>query len=117
GPADRREITRRPTTALTVAATLTAVGSGSVAGSVSDEAGDPLEGATVTLKGVPVDPVTTGADGSFAFEGVAEGEWELVVDLAGYATATQTITVTGGTTTTVDVTLAGFDLAVGSDYN
>jgi len=111
-----QDITLSPTADLTVDATLTAVGSGSVAGTVTDADGQPLEGATVTLTGVPVDPATTGADGSFTFADVAEGEWVLVAELPGYATAEQAVTVTAGETTTVDVTLGGFDLAVVSDY-
>ncbi|QDO88252.1 S8 family serine peptidase [Ornithinimicrobium ciconiae] len=112
-----QEITLRPTSDLVVDATLTSVGSGSLSGTVVDEAGEPLEGATITLTGVPLDPATTGADGTFAFEVVADGQWELIAELPGYATVTQDVTITAGENTTVELTLGGFDLAVVADYN
>ncbi|WP_256837637.1 carboxypeptidase regulatory-like domain-containing protein [Ornithinimicrobium faecis] len=112
-----QEITLRATSDLTVDATLTAVGNGTVAGTVTDADGTALEGASVTLDGVPLDPASTGADGSFTLEPVAEGTWTLRVEMTGWAPHEQELTVTTGETTSVEIALEGFDLAVVADYN
>lgn len=91
-------------------------GSGAVDGVVRDDEGTALEGATVTLGGTPLDPTTTGADGAFGFGDVAEGRYELTVTLAGYASVTESVQVVAGATTTVQITLTPYDVAVVGDY-
>ncbi len=96
--------------------TLDAVGSGSVTGTVADADGEPLPGATVSLAGTPLEPVTTGTDGTFALPDVAEGRYAVEIALAGYDTHRGDVDVTAGETTTLDVTLERFDVAVVADY-
>ena len=60
------------------------VASGSLGGTVRDEAGGPLAGVSVALEGTPLEPETTAADGSFAFASVAAGSYELTARLGGY---------------------------------
>ena len=112
-----QDVTVSPTSPVTVAATLTAVGDGALTGTVSDEVGAPLPGASVTLDGAPLDPVLTGEDGTFELAAVAAGSWQLQVDLAGYAAHVEEVVVEAGATATVEITLSGFDLAVVADYN
>jgi hypothetical protein len=48
-----------------------------VSGQVRDEEGQPTVGATVTIMGTPIPPLTTGVDGVFAFPSVPEGEYDI----------------------------------------
>ncbi|MFF8511675.1 S8 family serine peptidase [Streptomyces sp. NPDC015492] len=66
-------------TPLTRDFTLDAVPSHAVTGTVLDVAGKPLAKATVSLTGVPVDSVTTAADGTYQLPKVAEGSYSLSV--------------------------------------
>ncbi|MGC5002826.1 S8 family serine peptidase [Streptomyces sp. DT203] len=56
---------------------LTAVAHHTVSGTVLDVTGKPLKGATVKFTDAPIDAVTTGADGTYAFPSVAEGSFHL----------------------------------------
>ncbi|MFD3491427.1 S8 family serine peptidase [Streptomyces sp. NPDC058690] len=56
---------------------LTAVARHTVTGTVLDVTGKPLKGATVKFTDAPIDAVTTGADGTYAFPSVAEGSFHL----------------------------------------
>lgn len=105
-----------PITPVTVDVTLEDVGTGALTGTVTDAAGEPLEGATATLVGVPLDPATTDPDGAFDLTDVAAGDWDLQVELTGYAPHTETVTIEEGETTTVEVTLGDFQMAVVADY-
>ncbi|HEX6338984.1 MAG TPA: carboxypeptidase regulatory-like domain-containing protein, partial [Jiangellaceae bacterium] len=87
-----------------------------VSGTVVDEAGVPIAGATATLAGTPLEPVTTGADGAFEFPAVSAGTYRLTVDADGYAEDQRQVTVTAGQTSTVRVILERFDIAVVADY-
>jgi outer membrane protein assembly factor BamB/subtilisin family serine protease len=100
----------------TVDVELAPVGDGTVAGTVRDEAGQPLAGATVSISPTPIAPVVTGADGGFEFDPVAAGSYRLAVVAAGYADVAQEIVVVAGETTTREVTLQRFDIAVVSDH-
>ena len=79
---------------------------GSIAGTVKDEAGAPLLGATVVTEPV-TETVSTAADGSYTFEEVEPGTYSVVVSAAGYAGATVTgVVVVAGETVTADATLS-----------
>ncbi|HEX6130965.1 MAG TPA: carboxypeptidase regulatory-like domain-containing protein, partial [Actinomycetota bacterium] len=78
---------------------------GSIAGRVTDEAGAPLEAASVALEETLL-AAETGADGRYRIDDVPVGEYELVVRKAGYGLQRRTVTVAADATTTVDVTLA-----------
>jgi outer membrane protein assembly factor BamB/subtilisin family serine protease len=102
--------------AVTVDVELAAVQEGRVAGTVRDEAGAPLAGATVTISPTPLAPVVTGPDGGYAFDAVAAGSYLVAVAADGYARAEQPVTVVAGETATIDLTVERFDLAVVSDH-
>lgn len=70
--------------------------SGTIAGTVTDEAGEPIEGATVTADG---SSATTGADGSYELGGVATGSQTVTASADGYAEGSATVDVTSGETT------------------
>ncbi|SDU35567.1 carboxypeptidase regulatory-like domain-containing protein [Jiangella alkaliphila] len=100
---------------VTIDAELTAVETGAVAGTVRDAAGAPLAGVTVTLAGTSLDPVTTGDDGAFGFDGVAAGTYTVTAERTGYAPLHQRLTVTAGQTVTADLTLTEYEVAVVGD--
>jgi hypothetical protein len=77
---------------------------GSVSGLVTDPTGAPLAGATVSLEGPGVSTFTTsGADGSFTFDGLALGQYIVSASDPLYVAPTpQTVDVTDyGSTSTV----------------
>ena len=95
-------VTEGGTTTLDVA--LEPVPSHAVSGTVVDDDGEPVGGATVEIVGTPLPQVVTGADGTFTIPDVPEGEYELRVDAGGCLAAhTQSLVVDGDET--VDVTL------------
>ncbi|MCW4048347.1 MAG: extracellular solute-binding protein [Candidatus Bathyarchaeota archaeon] len=73
-----------------------------VSGVVTDDAGNPVEGATVELDG---DTVTTGSDGRYTFT-VDAGSYTVTVTKPGYDSETSTVSASSGETYTVDVSLA-----------
>jgi len=89
---------------------------GSVTGTVVDAGGARLAGATVSLDGTPLDPVQTGADGTFAFPAVAAGSYDLTVDKDGYQPFSTRVDVTAGEATDVTATLERYLIAVTGDY-
>jgi outer membrane protein assembly factor BamB/subtilisin family serine protease len=101
---------------LEVDVSLDAVEDGSVAGTIVDEDGAPLEGAEVTLQDTGLDPAMTDVDGDYAFPSVAAGTYAYVADADGYAPQEGTVEVVAGATTILDLTLTRYDIAVVSDY-
>ncbi|MPZ97487.1 MAG: PQQ-binding-like beta-propeller repeat protein, partial [Propionibacteriales bacterium] len=95
---------------------LTAVGSGSLTGVVRAESGELLPGASVTVLGTPLEPATTGADGTYSFPVVAAGDYQVEVTLAGHETRRAEVTIAEGGQATADVTLLRFQVAVVGDY-
>jgi subtilisin family serine protease len=95
-------VTEGATTTLDVA--LQSVPSHTVSGTVVDDDGAPVGGATVRIVGTPLPEVVTGADGGYTIPDVPEGEYEMVVD-AGGCLAAQTVTLVVDGDETVDVTL------------
>jgi len=82
---------------------------GNLRGTVTDESGAVLPGVTVTLRGrgVPGAPTTvTNEQGIFRFPNLPPGSYDITVELAGFATLTQTgIPVALGGTADVPVQL------------
>jgi hypothetical protein len=79
---------------------------GTITGQVTDSAtGDPIQGATVSYGGGAT-AVTTDIDGNYTLSNVSPGEVLLSVSKSGYATISQTQSVTGGATATLSFVLA-----------
>ncbi len=58
---------------------------GSLTGLVTNQQdGQPLAGASLNLSGTATEQTASGSDGSFAFESLAAGSYELVVQLEGF---------------------------------
>jgi hypothetical protein len=63
------------------------IGSGALAGSVADQAGAAVPGATVTISGVATNhsrTAVTGDDGGYVFTGLAPGEYRVRVEREGF---------------------------------
>ncbi len=75
----------------------------SVSGTVTDESGLPVPGATVTLTGGGGvhQTTTTGSTGEYTFAGVAPGTYDVAVTLTGFAPSTQTGIAVAATPVTV----------------
>ncbi|WP_306210188.1 carboxypeptidase regulatory-like domain-containing protein [Actinoplanes sp. RD1] len=80
---------------------LTLGDSGDVVGTVTDTAGKPIKGATVTASSFTA---TTGTDGKYDLHATA-GTYDLAVTAFGYSTAAKSVTVTTGEKATADFTL------------
>ncbi|QSW84759.1 carboxypeptidase regulatory-like domain-containing protein [Natrinema longum] len=84
---------------------------GTLEGTVTDEDGEPIANATVT---VGDEQTTTADDGSYALE-LESGEYELSVSAEGYEDASENVTIETNSTTTVDLTLEADDSEKGSE--
>jgi len=87
---------------------------GSVSGIVQDESGQPLPGATVTIKGpmLPAGQVEVSRDnGAFDFERLPSGEYEVSAELSGMGTAQRAVIVAVGRDTQVNLDLGGATLS------
>jgi hypothetical protein len=73
--------------------------SGSLSGTVTDNASNPIENATVTILGTPIPPATTDATGHYSFASVPEGTYNVKAE-AGRCNDPQTdsVVVSGDTT-------------------
>lgn len=78
-------------------------GSGSITGSVKSTAGTAIAGASVGFGG---GTATTDANGNYTLTGVPVGTVQLVASASGFQSSTQSVTVTGGNTSTANFTLA-----------
>jgi outer membrane receptor protein involved in Fe transport len=78
-----------------------------VSGTVVDQSGASLPGATVALVGPAHDATTTsGARGDYAFRNVPSGTYRVTITLSGFAPATRTdVTVSGGNQEIPPITL------------
>jgi len=95
--------------AITIAAllhphTAAAQSTGTVTGHVVDEAGAPVQGATVRLVGTQ-NSGTVRADGSYRFT-APPGRYAIVARLIGYASRSDSVTIAAGGSTTEDFTLS-----------
>jgi len=89
--------------ATTAAPAITLVsGSGSIAGSVKSSTGAAIAGASVGFGG---GTATTDANGNYTLTGVPVGTVQLVASASGFQSVTQSVTVTGGNTSTANFTL------------
>jgi hypothetical protein len=95
------------TSGKTTTVTLTQQGSGpttgTISGTVTSSSGAALSGATVSSGAVTA---TTQANGSYTLANVNAGAATVTASLAGYQTATDSVTVTAGATTTANFTLS-----------
>jgi hypothetical protein len=67
-------------------------GSGRISGRITDESGAALPGATVTIEGPGFRQTTTsGADGTYALDGLPSGELRVSTELSGFATARRSL--------------------------
>jgi hypothetical protein len=83
---------------------------GSVSGVVRDAEGQPLPGATVTIKGplVPTGTVEVSRDnGAYDFERLPPGDYELTAELSGMGSAQRAVIVSVGRDTQVNLDLGG----------
>jgi hypothetical protein len=76
---------------------------GNVTGRVLDIHNTPIANATVTFGG---GTATTDSAGSFSFSNIPAGTIQLVASAAGFQSATQNVTITGGNTATANFMLA-----------
>ena len=79
-----------------------AASTGNVHGTVKNTAGAPLQGANVKAGTATA---ATGGDGSFTLTNIAPGSVSVSASLAGYTTASQTVTVAAGGTATAALAL------------
>jgi outer membrane receptor protein involved in Fe transport len=80
----------------------------SIRGVVRDVAGEPLPGATVTVKytaTAETESTFSGVDGTFAIAGLLAGKVEVEVSLSGFATQTSTVSLEAGQEASLDFTL------------
>ena len=78
-----------------------------VSGAVADTSGAVVPGATVVLAGPGGSQTTvSGGEGEYTFRNVAAGTYQVTVTLAGFAPATQSVTVASTNVTVPRVTLA-----------
>lgn len=81
---------------------------GAVSGTVANQAGTPVSGASVTLTSVSQGfsrSFTTDASGGFRAVALPQGEYEVVVNAQGYNSLTDTVNVGSGGTASLTLTL------------
>lgn len=81
---------------------------GAVAGTVENQAGAPVAGASVSLRSVSqgfTRSFTTDASGGFRAVALPQGQYEVVVNASGYNSLTDTVSVGSGGTASIVLTL------------
>ena len=91
-------------TALTLPAAVFAATTGTVQGTIRDEAGKALSGVNVYLEGTERTTVTN-KSGYYVFTGVTPGNYTVRAELVTFTTATTPVTVVQDQTATTDVSL------------
>ncbi|MGB0523100.1 MAG: TonB-dependent receptor [Flammeovirgaceae bacterium] len=81
---------------------------GKIKGTVVDDEGEAIIGATVVIKGT-TNGAATDIDGNYVISNLADGTYTLTVSFIGYQTLEKAITISGGNTVTADFQL-GVDL-------
>lgn len=90
---------------LLVQVTAWAQNTGRINGKVNDDKGQPMAGATVTLRETNASAATDNA-GMFSFANVRTGRVTLIVSFVGYADAAQTVNVSSSGQTDVKISLS-----------
>lgn len=91
---------------------------GAVAGTVANQAGTPISGASVTLQSVSQGfsrTYSTDAAGSFRAVALPPGEYEATVNASGYNSLIETVSVGAGGTTSFTFTVGSADAASNVD--
>jgi outer membrane receptor protein involved in Fe transport len=84
---------------------------GTLSGAVKTPAGEPVAGATVSVKGAAQTSATTGDDGTFSLS-LAPGLYQITVNKGGYQPASLAdVAVVAGATQPVNISLASVDLS------
>jgi len=80
-----------------------------ISGTVRDNGGTAVSGATVTLRsggGVANGTVTTGSSGTYSFSNLSDGSWSVQAAKSGYsASSQQSVTLSGADATGINLTL------------
>ena len=98
-------------------AALSQAGLGTLAGAVTDAAGDPVPGATIVLDETNLS-ATTAADGTYTLTGVPAETYTLRASAGGFFPVTQEVTVALDGTSTADIVLrATPHVGILGDYN
>jgi hypothetical protein len=84
---------------------------------VLDEEDSPVSGASVTLTGPSDGEATTGVDGSFAFDDLVPGTYEVAVTADGFLPADATVEVLANETASITVHLVANDVGVLGDVD
>ncbi|MBI3932033.1 MAG: TonB-dependent receptor [Acidobacteria bacterium] len=91
--------------ALLASTTAMAQQTGSIKGTIKDETGAALPGATVTLTGPDSRNSTSTGEGGYHFDNLPAGAYKVAVQLIGFGTQEQSVTVSGGSAADVPFTL------------
>jgi len=84
--------------------TLSAQGTGSVQGVITDTNGMPLPGATVYIKSIDKG-IDADFDGKFTIENIDEGTYNVLVSFVGFESVTKTVAVQNGKKTQLNISL------------
>jgi hypothetical protein len=88
------------------------ISTGNIYGTVTDETGAVMPGATVTLRSdLGTRTTTTGSQGGFRFLNLDRGRYNVAVTLTGFSTVSRDVTVTTGENVTLDLGLRVAQLA------
>jgi iron complex outermembrane receptor protein len=78
---------------------------GVVSGTIYDQTGAPLPGVHLTIGAVTAQDATSGADGTFVFQDLPAGDYEISAELSGFARARRAVRVEAGERVSVSLTL------------
>ena len=88
-----------------IAAPAWAQATGQLVGTVTDQTGAPLAGATLVLRGTEPRERVTDAAGRFAFTGLFPGEYTLTTELSGFEAAQHVVRIEPGATMALAIML------------
>jgi iron complex outermembrane receptor protein len=88
-----------------IAAPVWAQTAGQLVGTVTDQTGAPLAGATLVLRGTEPRERVTDAAGRFAFTGLPPGEYTLTTELSGFEAAQHVVRIQPGATMALAIIL------------
>jgi iron complex outermembrane receptor protein len=90
---------------LCLPASVRARGTGEVSGSVYDQTGAPLAGVRLTIRGVTDRHAESSLVGTFAFQDLPEGQYEISAELSGFEPQRRAVRVRVGERVTLSITL------------